>query len=159
MKSLLEAMQEEIELGVRELPGGFRSNKYVSIYHLPPGWINKKVAKLNAKGEAIKAPAGKTVAQVVYEAFPGPLKIFQNQVFGKAIDIPYNEHFHAVTRSLYPMLRFYFSPRFLALNMGESKFIGIGLGGKEFFKEADPLFYKFAKEMEEYKRPHEVGFL
>ena len=130
-----------VEDNTHQYPGGFQRSKYVSIFTIEPSTINK-VAQRVGMGEA---PAGfKSWSEVVFRAYPGPMKIAQQQVLGKSLAIPYSERYHYLTRTMYPMLRFYFSPRFLLMNLTERSILGYAKGGPDYFKEADPRLRRLA---------------
>lgn len=169
MNKLFQAAFDELNVWGYTVPGGYRSNAFVSIFHLPPQWWNQTAQRINQEASVaakktvsiVSAPKGMSVSEVVFRAYPGPLKIFAKQALGRELpDIPYSPIYHAVTRSFYPMLRFFLSPRFLALNMFEAKFIGAGRGGPSFFAgEPNPWFERLAKDMEEFGQRTEHGFL
>jgi hypothetical protein len=113
---------------------GFKRHQYTSIYSLPPG-------ELNALATKAGIPAGsKTWSEAMYRAYPGSLKLLQEGITGgKAIDVPfYSQNLHYVSRSLYPMFRFYLSPRFVLINLQERNILGTTMGGKDYHGPVDP---------------------
>ena len=130
---VLRDMGDELDKSTKVFPTGARVQKYASIFNLPKGTVDR----------IISARAGAAVAkgtnwhEVLYRAYPGPLKVFQDQVFGSALRIPYNKHTVEIARTYMPMFRFYFSPRFIAMNFFEPQFFDFFIRGGGKIRGAD----------------------
>ena len=103
----------------------FSISAYMNVYHLPTWRLNQI-----AKEVGLKVPAGTTPAELFWKSAPGPIKVFSERVFSRSVDIPYNSTYVNLTRTLYPLVRFTLSPRFILMNLMEGDFFRTFLAGR-----------------------------
>lgn len=149
-------LSEQVDLFTHDYKGGFRRSKYVSIFSLDPDILNRQATKA---GLGAPPPGMSSWSEVIYRAYPGALKVFQKQVIGKAIDIPYSQRFHFLSRTLYPVLRFYYSPRFLLMNLGERSILGSAAGGARYWRDSDGRLEKLASLVKRDEIAGNTGFV
>lgn len=135
-ESVFQALREEVDLWRKKNIFGTSFNwaPFVSIYSLPTFIINRTVSKvIKARDLEVKVPEGyKDFAHIFYKAHPGPFKIFAREVLGKKGDtIGYSPAFVNLTRTIYPLIRFSLSPRFIIMNLLEAEFFQTFLGGRK----------------------------
>lgn len=135
-EGIYHALREEVDLWRKKNIFGTSFNwaPFVSVYSLPTTIINRVVSKtLKAQKLEPTVPEGyKDFAHIFYKAHPGPFKIFARQVLGKPGDtIGYSPTFVNLTRTIYPLVRFSLSPRFIVMNLLEAEFFQTFLGGKK----------------------------
>lgn len=126
VRSVIKNLENKIADDLHTTKTGFRHSKYQSVYQMLAHDQQKALVDVVGRDRA----AGINIHEMFYRAYPSPLKISQRMIFGKEVaQMPYNRYLVNLTRTLYPMFRFYYSPRFIAMNMLEPQFFQGFFGG------------------------------